>query len=130
MAIPGTGQQTYYSASFVGSGLFGTGDVTIISLRYGESESFKTSQLTWDARFPIGRRLRLNPRLQLLSWRGLQGSGRTRESIRPSFRLLLRTRNSYRLEAEIGADESVRGDTFGEQDSSGYFFNLGYRRDF
>jgi len=129
LAVPGTGQQTYYSTSLVGSGVFGSRDVSIVSLRYGESESFDISQLTWDARFPIGQRLRLNPRLRLSSWRG-RPAGRTRETISPSFRLLLNTRNHYRLEVEIGANQFVRTDTNGEQESSGYFLNLGYRADF
>ncbi|HLF10808.1 MAG TPA: SPOR domain-containing protein, partial [Gammaproteobacteria bacterium] len=128
-AMPGTGTQTYYSTSLVGSGLFGTGDVTIVNLRYGRSEEFKISQLTWDARFPIGRRMRINPRLRFAVWEGLL-SGRRRETITPSFRFLLNTRNHYRLEFELGSDQFTRTDLQGEQDSSGHFINLGYRADF
>jgi hypothetical protein len=129
LAIPGTGAQTYYSTSLIGSGLFGAGDVMIVSLRFGDSESFKTRQLTWDARFPIGRHLRLNPRLRLASWQGLLDT-RSRDTISPSLRLLLNMRKRYRLELEIGTQNSTRTDTFGTQDASGNFFNLGYRADF
>ncbi len=127
-AMPSTGQQTYYSTSFVGSGLFGGGDVNIFSVRYGVADTFTTSQLTWDARFPVGRRVRLNPRLRLGLWESVDG--RQRKSTSPSFRLLFNTRNHYRLEAEFGTDEFLRTDLTTRQDSTGNYVNVGYRADF
>jgi hypothetical protein len=128
-AIPGTDPQTYYSASFVGAGLFRQGDVMIFNLRYGGSDEFAVSQLTWDARFPVGRRLRVNPRLRFGVWDSpLQG--RRRESVTPSFRLLLNPARRYWLELEAGTDQFTRTDRASEQQSSGHFLNLGYRADF
>jgi hypothetical protein len=128
-ALPGTGQQIYYSTSLVGSSLFGGSDVSIFNLRYGESDEFTTAQLTWDLRLPIGRRLRLNPRLRLGVWEGTL-TGRTRERITPSLRLLWNSTRHYRLELEVGEDSMTRTDSGGEQDATGRFFNLGYRADF
>ena len=82
-ALPGIGQQIYYSASFVGSSIFGTGDVSVLSLRHGTAETFETSQITWDVRFPIGRKIRLNPRLRYAVWDGLE-SGRSRDKVSAS----------------------------------------------
>ena len=129
LAIPGTGQQMYFSTSLVGSGLFGTGDVSIINLRYGESDSFKTSYLTWDARFPVGRHIRINPRLRLAVREGLL-DGTTRETINPSLRLLVNTRNHYRFELELGADQSTRVSVNGDSESSGLYIDMGYRANF
>ena len=129
LAVPGTGQQLYYSASIVGSSLFGSGDVGILNLRYGDSDAFQTTLLTLDARFPVGRRLRLNPRLRLAVWEDLS-SGRRRETVSPAFRLLMNTRNRYRLEFEVGTDRFTRIDSAGEQDSSSTYVNFGYRADF
>jgi tetratricopeptide (TPR) repeat protein len=128
-AIPDNGAQTYYSASLVGSGLFGGNDVSIFNLRYGESDAFATSQFTWDARFALGRRLRINPRLRLAVWQG-SIDGRTRETLSPSLRLLLNMRNHYRLELELGRDELTRTQAGSEQVASGDYFNIGYRADF
>jgi hypothetical protein len=127
--IPSTGTQIYYSGSFVGTGLIGRGDVVIFNVRYGESPDFTLSQLTWDARFPIGRRLRINPRLRLAVWED-PVSGRRRETLMPAFRLLLNARNRYRLELEIGNDQFTRTEGPREQKASGRFLNLGYRADF
>jgi len=129
LAVPGTGQQIYYSTSLVGSGLFGTGDVNVFSLRYGESDTFKTSYLTWDARFRVGRRIRVNPRLRLAVREGLL-DGRRRETINPSFRLLINTRRHYRFELELGTDRFTRTDANGDSDSSGNYIHMGYRADF
>jgi tetratricopeptide (TPR) repeat protein len=128
-AVPGTGVQTYYSASFVGSALFGTNDVSIFNVRVGESDEFTSSQVTWDVRLPVGRRLRINPRLRLSVWES-PTTGRRREAITPSLRLLLNTARRYRLELEVGNDNLTRTDTGGEQQATGRFFNLGYRADF
>ncbi len=131
LGIPSTGQQVYYSASFVGSGLFGKGDVSVFNVRHGVADDFTTSQLTWDARFPVGRRLRLNPRLRLAVWDS--AAGVHRETASPSFRLLLNMRNRYRFELEVGSDELLRTDlsVFSpEQKSTGNYVNIGYRADF
>jgi hypothetical protein len=128
-ATPATGQQIYYSMSLVGSGLFGAGDVTILNLRRGTADTFDLSQFTWDARFPVGRKIRLNPRLRYAVRENLV-DGRTRDTASASFRLLLNLRNHYRLEMELGKDAITRTDAGIEQESSGAFFILGYRADF
>jgi hypothetical protein len=128
-AIPETGAQIYYTASLVGTGIFATGDVNILNLRYGESDSFKTAALTLDARFPIGQRIRLNPRLRLAVWESLI-DGRRRESVSPALRFLMNTRNHYRIELEVGSAEDTRTDLNGTSDASGTFVNFGYRANF
>jgi hypothetical protein len=127
--IPGTGRQVFYSTSLVGTGLFSSGDVSIINLRYGESDSFKTTLLTLDARFAIGQRIRINPRLRLAVWESLIDEQR-RETVGPALRFLMNTRNHYRIELEIGSVEDARTDLRGTSDASGTFVNFGYRASF
>jgi hypothetical protein len=129
LAQPGTGPQTFYSTSLVGTGLFGSGDVSIFNLRTGQADTFETSLFTWDARFPIGRRIRINPRIRYVVWEGI-GDGRKRTTVSPSLRFLFNTRNRYRLEFEVGRDDMTREDLNGVQDSYGSYFNLGYRANF
>jgi tetratricopeptide (TPR) repeat protein len=129
-AIPGTGSQTYYSLSFIGSGLFKTGDVTIFGYRRSESDTYATDLLTLDMRLPVGRQLRINPRLRIALRENLLDSS-TQTTVAPSFRLLLNAKRRYRLELELGRDWTQRDLGTGSlQDSGAYFFNLGYRVDF
>jgi hypothetical protein len=130
-AIPSTGQQVYYTTSFVGSGLFGARDVNVFNLRYGSSPDFTLSQVTWDVRFPIGQRLRINPRLTYGVWDG--SNGVHRETTSPSFRILLNVRSRYHFEAEVGKDDFLRTDVADptiRQSSIGNYVNIGYHADF
>jgi tetratricopeptide (TPR) repeat protein len=128
-AMPGTGVQTYYSTTFVGSALFGVSDVSIFNVRVGRADDFTSSQLTWDLRFPVGRKLRLNPRLRFAQWES-PVTNRRREGIAPSLRLLLNTSRHYRFELEVGNDTLTRTDNGGEQKATGNFVYVGYRADF
>ena len=99
----------------------------MLNIRYGEGDDFKTSYLTWDARFAVGRRLRINPRLRFAVRDDLL-DGTTRETATLALRLLFNSREHYRFEFEIGADSSTRTLADGSaSDSSGYYLNLGYR---
>jgi tetratricopeptide (TPR) repeat protein len=127
--VPGTGQQVYYSGTLVASALFGQSDVNILNLRYGEAPDFTTTLLTWDTRVPIGKHLRINPRLRLGVWEGTL-TGIRRETVTPSLRLLWNAPRRYRLELEIGQENIVRTSSAADQDSTGKYLNLGYRADF
>jgi tetratricopeptide (TPR) repeat protein len=128
-AIAGTGAQMYYSTSVIGSGLLGQGDVNILSLRYAESDLFTVQSVLWDGRFPWGNQFRINPRLRYSIREGLT-DGSTRTVLSPAVRLLLRLRNHYRIEFEMGYEQGDREFATGTQESSGYFLNLGYRADY
>ena len=127
-AIPATGAQTFLSVSFVGSSLFKSGDVAILTLRSGDSETMKTQLLALDFRFPVSQKIRLNPRLRI-AYRDSLASDTDRSSISPSFRLLVYDRR-YRVEVEAGYDWLSRDFTGRTEETSAYFFNLGYRADF
>jgi tetratricopeptide (TPR) repeat protein len=130
-AMPSTGRQVYYTTTFVGSGLFGARDVNVFNLRYGSSPDFTLSQVTWDVRFPVGQRVRLNPRVSYGVWDGTNGLHR--ETTSPSFRVLLNFRSRYHFEAEIGKDDFLRTDVADptiRQNSIGNYINIGYHADF
>jgi hypothetical protein len=128
-AVPGTGQQTILTTSLVGTGLFSTGDVNVVNLRQGKGDDYRTTYLSWDGRFPIGRRLRLNPRLRLAAREGLL-DGMRRETARLALRLLFNTRNHYRFELELGAERSTRSGAGSTSKTSGYYLDLGYRANY
>lgn len=128
-AIPDMGNQIFYSTTLVGSGLFGGRDVSIFGLRYGEADTFTTSQASWDTRFALGRNLRIDPRVQYAIWES-RTDGSRRETLNPSLRLLLNLRRRYRLELEVGRNQITRTRTGDVQVTSGNYLNLGYRADF
>ncbi len=127
--MPSTGAQTYYSASFVGSALFATNDVSIFNVRVADAADFTSQQITWDLRLPVGRKLRINPRLRLALWES-PTTGRRRETIAPSLRLLVNMPRHYRLELEVGERLPHAHRRGGEQEATGKFLYLGYRADF
>jgi tetratricopeptide (TPR) repeat protein len=128
-AVPGSGAQLFYALSLVGTGLFASSDVSIWNFRIGDADTYQTKLLTWDGRFPIGRRIRINPRIRYAIWESLT-DGRSRTTISPSLRFLMNSRNRYRLEFEIGRDNMNRVDLSGERDSYANFVNFGYRASF
>lgn len=127
--VPGTGAQNYLSMSLVGTGLFATSDVNIWNLRFGDAENYQSSMLTWDARFPIGRRIRINPRVRFLLWESTTDT-RERQTISPALRLLMNARNRYRFELEVGRDDLTRTEGSSERDSIGRYVYFGYRAGF
>jgi tetratricopeptide (TPR) repeat protein len=127
--VPGTGQQVYYSATLVASALFGHRDVNVLNLRHGEAPDFTTTLLTWDTRMPIGKHLRINPRLRLGVWESTQ-TGVRRDTVTPSLRLLWNAPRRYRFELEFGQENITRTSSSPELDSTGKFLSLGYRADF
>jgi hypothetical protein len=128
-AVPGTGQQVYYAGTLVASALFGQRDVNVLNLRHGEAPDFTSTLLTWDTRVPLGKHLRINPRLRLGVWESLQ-TGIRRETVTPSLRLLWNAPRRYRLELEFGQENITRTSSLVALDSTGTFLNLGYRADF
>lgn len=129
VALPGTGRQLFYSTSLVATGLLSPGAVNIWNLRLGDADTYQTGLLSWDARFPIGKRLRINPRLRFALWRSVT-ENRERRTISPSLRLLMNLSNRYRLELEIGRGDVTRSDARGDSLATGRYFNLGYRVNF
>lgn len=129
-AIPGTGPQSYYTINFVGSGLFKVGDVTVFGYRRSDSDSYTSDLVTFDMRLPVGRVLRINPRVRVLRRENLLDFS-TQTTVAPSFRLLLNAKRRYRLEFEVGRDWTRRDLATGDLlDDGAYFYNLGYRVDF
>lgn len=128
-AIPELGAQNFASMSLVGTGLLKGGDVNILNFRVGESETFRTGIVTWDSRFPLGRRIRFNPRIRYAVWEGV-ADGRQRTTVSPMLRFLMDTRNHYRVELEVGIDRQLRTTTVDETEATGRFVNFGYRANF
>jgi len=46
----------YFSTTMIASSVFKEGDVSMIGLRYSDSDSTQVLSMTLDSRFPIGKR--------------------------------------------------------------------------
>ncbi len=118
-----------YSLQLVGSNLIKNGDITIIGLRYSDSDHSDTTTLNINTRYPVDRNWRLNPRVKINLIKNSRNQS-DRWTTSPSLRFDYRLYKNTRLEFEGGLDrirEKLPNDTL---KSSSYFLNIGYRLDF
>lgn len=126
--ISGTPESTYLyvSTDLIASSLLTEGDVSIIGVRYADSEMTQTWSLNLDARFPIGSHFRVNPRVQV-SRRDIVSDGSIEWSYTPGLRLQYRKDRRFRIDVETGLLSSSRKLSTVQQDRKAWFVNLGYQ---
>lgn len=126
---PGTGYEFYYSTQLIGNSLLMKGDSNIFGLRYSDTSNANTSTVSFDARYPVTRNWRLNPRLRADYKQNNMDEGE-QFKVRPSLRSDYRPRDWLRLDLEAGmewTEDKVPGET---TTTIGYNFMLGYRVNF
>ena len=127
-ATPEIGTDYFFSGQLVGNNLLMKSDTGVFGVRYSDTDLSSTTSFIVNARFPVTRNWRVNPRLQF-DIRKLS-DGRSQEKFRAIFRTDYRYLNNVRLDFEVGYDEES-GDSvdqlFGDNN---LFFTLGYRWDF
>ena len=120
----------YVAGSLAASSMFKEGDVSMLSLRYSESDSTEVTSMTVDSRFPIGNRWRINPRLRVDQRHNMSNS--TDELLyTPAIRIQYRHNRKLRIELEAGKqfverEVLVLGTDLG-QDRESSFVNIGYQ---
>jgi hypothetical protein len=119
-------EYSYYSADMVMSSMFTEGDVGIVGLRYAVSDTTDVYSITIDTRFPIGRSLRINPRLRV-DYREINSDQSIQWIYSPSLRLQYRMGRRIRLQFEAGKQFSVRDMASTDIDRESYFVNVGYQ---
>jgi len=117
---------TYISTDFVGSSLIKEGDVTLLGLRYADSENTAVYSIHLDTRFPIGSYFRFNPRLRV-DYREIKSDMSTQMIYTPGIRLQYRKDRRFRVELEAGMQFSSRDMANLTEDRESYFVNLGYQ---
>lgn len=133
-AVPASGdapalpeaEYNYISADLVSSSLFREGDVGILGLRYATSDSADVYTVSLDARFPIGRKWRINPRLRV-DYREILSDMSTQWIYTPGLRLQYRLGRRGRIEFDAGKRFSSRDMADTDLDQESYFINLGYQ---
>ena len=116
----------YYSTNMVASSLFKEGDVTIIGVRFSDSDSSQVSSITIGSRYPFGRRWRVNPRLRVDRRERLAG-GTVEWLYTPGLRIQYRRNQKFRLDLEAGKLYSQNESALSNQDRESYYINVGYQ---
>jgi len=128
-ASPATGTEYYLSAQLIGSGLFREGDIGILGLRYADTNNMSAWLVDLNTRYPWSRTFRINPRLQV-GYRQNKNNSGTELSARPSLRLYYMTRHKLQFEPEVGGEWLQSNTPTGHETTTGYYVNMGLRRDF
>ncbi len=117
---------SYYATSLVASSLLKEGDVTIFGARFSDSGTASVMSLTLDSRYPIGRALRINPRLRV-DRRQRTADENDEWIYTPGIRIQYRRSQKFRIELEAGKQFSQR-EVFGTDiERESYFINVGYQ---
>ena len=127
-ATPDSGTDLSVATQFLGYGLFGRGDVSTLGFQYQDGSTQQTMSLGVSSQFPIGERWRLQPRLRV-DQRKIDADHSTQLIYTPTLRTELEGETLHDgLEggAEIGSRDL--GQT--TEDTTRYYFSLGYRYDF
>jgi tetratricopeptide (TPR) repeat protein len=116
----------YVSTDLVASSLITEGDVSVFGLRYADSQNNSTYSASLDSRFPIGGRLRINPRLRL-DYREIKSDDSTQWTYSPGLRLQYRKDRGFRIDLEVGMQFSNREMDVLNQERESWFVNAGYQ---
>jgi tetratricopeptide (TPR) repeat protein len=117
---------TYFATSLVASSLLKEGDVTIVGVRYSDSDTANVISLTLDSRYPIGKSWRINPRLRVDRRESLADSS-DEWLYTPGIRVQYRRSQRFRIELEAGKQIARRDSVNADLDRESFFFNLGYQ---
>lgn len=125
---PDSGTDLIVSTQALGYGLWGRGDVTSLGLQYQAGDTTDTASLGLNAQFPLGQLWRLGPRLRV-DQREFHTDGSTQWLYAPGLRTEVRWEH-FSVEFEGGAEFAQRSLGPASEDSTRYYFSLGYRYDF
>lgn len=119
-------EYAYYSMDLVVSSLFSERDVSIIGLRFSESDTNNVYTINLDSRFRIGKSWRIAPRLRV-DYREIATDASEQWTYTPGLRLQYRRGRKFRMELMAGKQFSVREMTDVDQDRESYYVNVGYQ---
>jgi hypothetical protein len=126
--VPDAGSDKAISLQGLAYSLFGGNDLSAIVLRRQTGLTSDTDSIGISTRFPLGRSWRLGPRIRV-DQRKIHTDGSTQLTYTPTLRLdLVRIRMLF--ECEFGAELGSRKLEQSREDTTRYYFSLGYRLNF
>jgi tetratricopeptide (TPR) repeat protein len=126
--VPDSGRDNSVGIQGLASGLFGGNDFSSIVLRHQESETVSSDSLGLATRFALWENWRLGPRLRV-DRREFLSDGSQQWLYVPTLRLELQ-RSRTLFEFEAGAEIGRRDFGGFKENTTRYYFSLGYRLNF
>jgi hypothetical protein len=124
-AEPSTGMELTYQAQIYSSSLWRTGDFSVLSATYSNTQIGKVSGLSASSRFPMNSAWRIGPRLTV-DRRNLITDNSTELTFIPSM-LVDYQSNRKLLQFEIGGQLGKRDALLQSQNTKRYYVSLAYR---
>jgi hypothetical protein len=132
-ALPATGKEYYYGAQIVGSGMFWSNDIYILSGRYADSQRARTYTGDFNARIPVTDKVRISPRVRY-GYRSDKLIDSTYSQLQPTLRLNYFPLQHSEVEIEFGGNFTRQTtNTAGlvnKTSEKGWVLSAGYRIDF
>ena len=100
--------------------------MSLLGLRYADSENTSVYTVNLDTRFPLGNYIRFNPRLRV-DHREIKTDSSTQWIYTPAIRIHYRKDRRFRIEFEAGMQISSRDTATLTEDRKSYFANIGYQ---
>jgi tetratricopeptide (TPR) repeat protein len=127
-ATPGSGYIRTLTSQAIGTGVFATRDVTVVSVSGVTADTYTGLASQFTSRFPVGASWTFDA---AVLWYGQKNQdGSTLQRISPVGRASYMWRNSVTLELEAGVENTSARSAFLQEDTRRYFLSAGYRLDF
>jgi len=128
-ASPASSTEYYYNAQWITNSIFKPNDNYIFGVRYEDLDKRARYTMSANARVPVGKKWRLNPKLSLSTSETHDGLDQ-QDKIKASFNVIYRINRNSELEAELGTEQiKDKGASF-TGDTAIYYFFGGYRKYF
>ncbi len=126
--VPDSGTDNAVTLEGIAAGLFGGGDITALVLRHQTGASVDIDSLGISTRFSLWGKWRLGPRLRI-DTRSIHDDGSKQMIYAPTLRLDLQEARAL-FECELGTEIGHRTLDQSKEDTTRYYFSLGYRVNF
>lgn len=126
---PGTGVEAFYSAQVLATSLFKEGDLASVGIRFDDMATARRYVIDVNARYPVTRRFRLNPRMRY-AYRDSILADQVQSTFKPSIRLNYIPARLFQLELEGGGEFTTTKSMLDVETVRGYYVIAGYRLDF
>ncbi len=128
-AMPGTGNEYYYSAQLMATDVFRAGDMYVAGVRFADRVDSNMYVLDLNSRFPLTQDLRVSPRLRLGYTMG--DTTDLREiSVLPSILVNYYWTRDFSFEVELGTKWTQREQAGATERETELFVTAGFRYDF
>lgn len=127
---PSLGNDYYYSAQLIGTGIFTANDITIYGMRYSSGATNDIISGSMSTRFAMmnNNKWRFNPKFRIDKQD--QSTGSSRINYLPAMRVDYIAKNNLRFDAELGYQYSAISTSTGDSTETSYYLFMGYIYDF